>query len=182
MNGIPHLCTAALLVAVMPMAAARSSSQEAPPAAAPEAGQATDQPTTTSPPGSKLRREVEQAVDAIRSYSAERREEAVASARRAAEDLDRQIARLQEQTGQSWGRMSQAARTRSQATMADLQKRRNALAEWVGGMRHSSTVAWGEVKGGFVNSYHELADALRKARTEFDQDEKDRAADKPSAQ
>jgi len=178
MNGIPHLCAAALLVAVMPMAAARSSSQEVPPAAAPEAGQSKDEPAKTSPPGSQLRREVDQAVDAIRSYSAERRDEAAANARRAAEDLDRQMARLREQTDQSWDRMSQAARARSQATMADLQKRRNALAEWYGGMRHSSTAVWSEVRGGFVKSYHELADAMRKAKAEFEQDDKNRAADK----
>ena len=55
--------------------------------------------------------------------------------------------------------------------MADLRQRRNALAEWYGGMRHSSTAAWGEVRTGFVSSYHELAAALRKARAEFAKEE-----------
>lgn len=81
--------------------------------------------------------------------------------------------RLQQQTDQNWARMSQASRTRSQATMADLRKRRNALAEWVGGLRHSSATAWGDVRSGFVKSYHELADAIRKARDESDKDDED---------
>jgi hypothetical protein len=59
--------------------------------------------------------------------------------------------------------------------MADLRKRRNQLAEWYGGMRHSSVDAWGEVKSGFVTSYHDLADAMRNAREQFDQDRSDEA-------
>lgn len=169
MNAIPRLCAAALLLAVAPSAGARTSSQ-APPAEAPQA----------APPQQKQDAgRFGQEVDQLREYSAERRDEAVANARRAAEDLDRQMERLQEQMDKGWDRMSQATRTRSQATMADLRKRRNALAEWYGGMRHSSASAWIEVKAGFVKSYHELADALRTARTEFAQDEKERAADKP---
>lgn len=179
MNGIPHLCAVALLVTVMPMAAAQSPAQVPPPSDPPKAGQPQDEPAKNSPKSSQVKEEVDQAVDAFRTYSADRRDEAVANARRAAEDLDRQMEQLQEQMDQRWGRMSQAARTRSQATMADLRKRRNAMAEWYGGMRHSSTAAWGEVRVGFVKSYHELADAMRKARTEFEQDDKDRAADEP---
>lgn len=179
MNGFPHLGAAVLLLAVMPMAVAQSPAQEVPPAAAPKALPATSPPATPSPPGSQTRREVDQAVDAIRNYSAGLRDQAVANARRAAEDLDGQMARLQAQTDQRWDRMSQAARTRSQATMADLRQRRNALAEWYGGMRHSSTAAWDEVKAGFVTSYGELANALRRARAEIGQGEKDDAADQP---
>ncbi len=179
MNGIPHLCAVALLMTVMPMAAAQSSAQEPPPADPPKAEQPQNEPAKSNPRDSQLRKEVDQKVDAIRTYSAERRDEAVANGRRAAEDLDRQMERLQGQMDQGWDRMSQAARTRSQATMADLRKRRNALAEWYGGMRHSSTAAWSEVRGGFVKSYHELADAMRKAKAEFEQDDKNRAADKP---
>lgn len=181
MNGIPRVCVAALLVAMMASAAAGTQAQDAPPASPPEAGKSTEQADADNPPATRLREEIDQAVDAIRGYSAERRDEAAASARRAADDLDRQMARLQERTDQRWARMNQAARSRSQATMADLRKRRNAMAEWYGGIRHSSTAAWSEVRSGFVTSYHELADALRKARAEFEQDEKDGAAPRDDA-
>lgn len=173
MNGTTHLCPAALLAALASVAVAGTPMQEAPPSHAPVAEKTADQSDASNAPGSKLRQEIDQSVDAIRSFSAERRDEAAADARRAAEELDRQMARLQAQTEASWSRMSQAARTRSQATMTDLRQRRNALAEWYGGMRHSSTAAWGEVRTGFVTSYHELAQALRKARTQFENDEKD---------
>lgn len=179
MNCFPRSCLAALLVAAMPVVAAHGALQDAPPAAPPKAAPATDAPAKTSPQGEQVRREVDEAVDAIRGYSAELREQAVANAKRAGEDLDSQMARLQEQTDLRWDRMNQAARKRSQETMADLRQRRNALAEWYGGMRHSSSAAWDEVRTGFVSSYHELADALRNARAELGKDEKP-AAETPT--
>lgn len=176
MNSFPLSCAVVLLAAAMPVAAAHDASQDAPAAAPPKSADSSAKP---SPQGEQVRREVDEAVDAIRGYSAELREQAVATAKRAAEDLDSQMARLQEQTDLRWDRMNQAARMRSQETMADLRQRRNALAEWYGGMRHGSSAAWGEVRTGFVTSYHELADALRKARAELWKDEKP-AAEPPT--
>jgi hypothetical protein len=184
MNAIPHLCAAALLMISMPIAAAQGASQKSPPPEPATAKQPKGEPAHTGQKTTPARKEIDQAVDAIRTYSAERRAEALANAKRAADDLDRQLARLQQQTDQAWARMSQASRTRSQATMADLRKRRNALAEWVGGLRHSSVAAWGEVRAGFVKSYHELADAIRHARDELDkgnESSKDKDNDKDKA-
>lgn len=167
MNIISRALAAVLLMTVAPLTAAQTETR-APPDP-PQAEQRAEQPK--DPEGSgDISKEIGHTVDAIRSYSAERRTEALANARRAADDLDRQMERLQQQTDQNWARMSQASRARSQATMADLRERRNALAEWVGGMRHSSTATWGEVRVGFVKSYHELADAIRKAWDEYDKD------------
>ena len=173
MRRFPTACVAAIVLAVAPLAGAQSPSP--PPAAAPAADQDQEQAKPPAdapqPPATAVRREAEQAVDAIRGYSAELREQAMANARRAADELDRDMARLQEQTDRRWNRMGATARSRSQATMADLRQRRNALAEWYGGLRHGSTAAWGEVRAGFVTSYHELADALRAARAEFGKEE-----------
>lgn len=183
MNDVPRLCATALLVALIPGGGvvAQEQSQDAQDAATapPKSEPVTGPSATPNPQGDPTRREADEAVDAIRGYSAELRDQAMASAKRAADDLDRQMARLQAQTDERWERMSEAARTSSQATMSELRQRRNALAEWYGGMRHSSAAAWGEVRTGFVTSYHELADALRKARAEFAKDEKP-AAEKPA--
>ena len=146
-----------VLVAAMPLASAQDPAQ-APPEN-PEVGHA--QQDATDEAGERGR------VEALREITAERRDEAVASARRAADDLDRQMERLQQQMDEGWDRMSQATRARSRSMMADLRQRRNALAEWVGGMRHGSNAAWADVRGGFVKSYQELAEAMRKARAEF---------------
>ena len=162
----------AVLVAAMPMAAAQDAPQEVPPETTPPPGQAQE---TTDEAGEQRR------VEALREVSAERRDEAVAAARRAADDLDRQMEILQRQMDEGWNRMSEVTRARSRASMADLRQRRNALSEWLGGMRHSSGAAWDEVRGGFVKSYQELAEAMRKARAEFARDETDPAPDAPDS-
>jgi hypothetical protein len=63
--------------------------------------------------------------------------------------------------------MDQAARTKAQQTLTALRKHRTDVAEWYGGLKHSSNKAWEDVKAGFLKSYHELRDAFDKAAKEF---------------
>jgi len=108
-------------------------------------------------------------VESIRRYSYERREEAVASARKADAEIDRRLEALQTDMGKQWSGMADAARIRSQDSMRQLRERRTDLAEWYGGLRHGSAGVWSEVTTGFADSYHAMADALRRARDEFQQ-------------
>lgn len=172
MQAIPRILSATLLAGAVCTAFAQESTS--PPAEPESTTQA--EPATNAP----ISEEISETVEAIRDFSAERRVDAVANARRAADDLDRQMERLQAQTDAQWSRMNDAARARSQATMADLRKRRNALAEWYGGLRHSSASAWGEMRTGFADSFQQLAEAMRKARAEFDreQPQADQAGDR----
>lgn len=118
----------------------------------------------------EVRKEVGEAVDAIHSYSIERRKDAVAQARRAMDEADRRTDQLQARIIEGWDRMDASARQRSQRAMTDLRRRRGTLAEWAGGMQHGSKEAWEEVKAGFVRSYHEFLDALERARAESSKD------------
>ena len=162
-----RLGSIAALVATVQLASAQDAPQPVPPETTTPAPE--QQQEATDEAGERRR------VEALREVSAERRDEAVAAARRAADDLDRQMERLQRQMDEGWDRMSEVTRARSRASMADLRQRRNALAEWLGGMRHGSSAAWSEVRSGFVKSYQELAEAMRKARAELAKDEADRA-------
>ncbi len=158
MNTLSRKCATALLVAWLPVAVGQNPS--------------TQKPPTKSPPSEQAQREEEQkkndnAVDAIHNFSVERRAEAIASAKRATEELDQQMERLQAQVDTGWARMDRATRARSQRAMTGLRQHRTAVAEWYGGMQHSSAGAWTEVRTGFVKSYRDLAEALRKARMEF---------------
>lgn len=163
MNTAARMCSAAFAL-WLPVAIA----QEPPPAR-------TD---TEERQREEMRREVSEAVEAIRSYSIERRKEAVAEARKAMEDADRRSERLQAVMVGRWDRMDAAARQRSQDAMADLRRRRNELGEWAGGMKHGSREAWDEVKAGFIRSYRDFIDALESARR---QDEKQAEQDQPPA-
>lgn len=125
----------------------------------------------------EVKKEVDEAVDAIRGYSIERRREAVERARESLAETDRRMDRLESQMNERWARMGAAARQREKEAMAELRRRRNDVAEWTGGMRHGSGDAWENVKSGFVRSYRELAVALHEARAQF---ERDQAQDAPA--
>ena len=52
--------------------------------------------------------------------------------------------------------------------MEELTQKRNQLAEWYGGMKHSSVAAWGIVSEGFVEAYGVMEKAFSDAAKEFD--------------
>lgn len=167
MKTVACMCAAAFAV-WLPVAMA----QEPPPSSA----------DTEREQRQEMRKEVSEAVDAVRNYSVERRKEAVAEARRAMEETDRRAERLQARIVERWDRMDATARDRSQAAMADLRQRRNAMAEWAGGMQHGSREAWDEVKAGFVRSYHDFQAALDRARAQFDREAERTSDEKTSSQ
>ena len=117
-----------------------------------------------------MNKEVDEAVDAIRAYSIEQRDQAFARSQEAMEAIDGKIDALQDDINERQDRMTASARRQSQATMADLRARRRGVSEWQDRMHRGSGKAWEDVKAGFVDSYHGLAEALRKARTDFEQE------------
>ena len=117
-------------------------------------------------------------VDRIRDYTVARRDEALDAARNSTEALDRDIARLQQDVQERWASLGSDARARTSSALAELRDRRTRLAEWYGGMQHGSDRAWDEVKSGFVDSYHTLSDAFRRARWQFDAARREAAPEK----
>jgi hypothetical protein len=63
--------------------------------------------------------------------------------------------------------MDQSARKKARASLKALRKQRNEVAEWYGGLKHSSSNAWEDVKKGFLNSCQELRDTFHKVQGEF---------------
>lgn len=114
-----------------------------------------------------IEREMKDLTQAIKSYSAEQRDKAVSKAKSAMEKLDGRIEAMQRQLDKEWDQMDQSARQKMRASLHTLRTERNELAEWYGGLKHSSAEAWEEVKEGFLESYHTLGDAFERARNEF---------------
>lgn len=96
---------------------------------------------------------------AIKGYTVAQRDEAVKQAKAALDDADARIRRLERKLDNDWDKMDQTARKKARATLDALRSERNDLAEWYGGLKHGSSEAWEEVKGGFAKSY----DALKKS-------------------
>ncbi len=125
----------------------------------------SDSQATTS--AEEVEEEVEEAMRAIRSFSAEQKDDAVARAQQAMKKLDAHIDRMEERTREEWSDLDRAARQKSRAALQRLKEQRNELAEWYGGMKHGSMKAWERVKEGFLKSYGELEQAFQEARKEL---------------
>lgn len=142
---------------------------------------AQDQSETKPPPATKqeqMKKEVDEAVESIRAYSIEQRNVALRSAQKAQNQIDRGIGELQRNINARRGKMAASVQHRADATMTDLRKRRKDLSSWYDRMHHDSEQAWSDVKNGFVDSYHGVSEALRKARAEFDQESSQKDSDK----
>jgi len=127
------------------------------------ASQTSTQKTT----GKDVKEKVAEAAQAIKSYSVDQRDEALKKAKAVLDDLDDRIDRMASQLNEKWDHMDQFARKKAMATLTALRKQRNEIAEWYGGLRHSSSNAWEDVKKGFLKSYQALQDAFDKAQSEF---------------
>ena len=129
-------------------------------AAASQLSLADDAGKTT---GKDVSRKVEDAGKAIGNYTIAERDQAIKTAQAALADADARMRRMERKVDAEWDKMDAAARKRARATLNALHKERNELAEWYGGLKHSSAEAWDEVKSGFVKSYETLKQSFTKA-------------------
>jgi predicted nucleic acid-binding Zn-ribbon protein len=127
------------------------------------------EPTSPAPKATvkDISRQASETGQTIRNYTVEQRDEAVKSARKALDDADSRIHRLEKKIDAEWDDMDQAARRKARAALDALRRERNNLAEWFGGLKHSSREAWEEVKGGFVKSYDALKESFSRAAKHF---------------
>jgi DNA repair exonuclease SbcCD ATPase subunit len=115
----------------------------------------------------KVEKEVSEALQAIRNYGVERRDEAVRKAREALDDLDARIQKLEDRFDAEQEEMKASARKEARSAMKTLREKRRKVAEWYGGLEHSSKEAWDHAKKGFLESYDSLRRAFDKAAGEF---------------
>ena len=114
-----------------------------------------------------VKEKVTEAAEAIKNYSFDQRDKAIVKAKAALADLDARIDRMESRLNKEWDRMDQSAREATIATLTALRKQRNEVAEWYGGLKHSSRNAWEDVRKGFLKSYQELRDAFDRAHSQF---------------
>jgi len=114
-----------------------------------------------------VKEKMAEAAQAIKNYSVDQRDEAVKKAKAVLDELDARIDHMESQFNKKWDQMDQSARKKARATLAAIRKQRNEVAEWYGGLKHSSSNAWEDVKNGFLKSYQALQDAFDRAQSEF---------------
>ena len=104
---------------------------------------------------------------ALKDYTVAQRDEALKQAKAALDDADARIRRMERKLDNEWDKMDQTARKKSRAALNALRRERGELAEWYGGLKHSSAESWEQVKAGFVKSYDVLRESFARARKGF---------------
>jgi len=115
----------------------------------------------------EVKQEVAEAVCAIKNYSVNQKDEAVKDIKKLIDNSDARIESVENWMEKKQSQMSQTTREKAKATLKELRKQRNEVAEWYGGLKYSSAEAWEDVKQGFSNGYNTLTKSLSKALNEF---------------
>jgi nitrogen fixation/metabolism regulation signal transduction histidine kinase len=116
----------------------------------------------------EVKKEMQDLLKTLKSYTAEQRDEAVEKTEKALEKLDKRINALEARIDKNWNTMTQTAREEARANMKALRKQRTQVAEWYGSMKNSSASAWEHMKQGFSDAYKKLEETWEKSEKEFD--------------
>ena len=115
----------------------------------------------------EVKKETQDLLQTIGSYTADKRDEAVQKAKEGLNKLDKRIDALEARIDKNWDKMNEAVRKETRENLRALRKQRNQVAEWYGSMKTSSADAWDHMKKGFSDAYKALEDAWEKSEKEF---------------
>ena len=115
----------------------------------------------------RMKKEWREAGEALADFSAEQRDEAAERMKKSLNEMDERIDDMERDVADKWQDMDRQARENAEEAMKALRKQRKELAEWYGGLKHSSAKAWKDVKKGFIKSYDSMAEALDEAKDHF---------------
>jgi hypothetical protein len=147
---------AAVLVAMVAPSASRASQL------------AHENRSDRAPDLQQVQRDWSRASRTLMRYGVAQRDEALVRGRKLLDEMDVRLDALEAQTQRDWSELDRAAREQRRETLRELRRQRNRVAQWYGGMQHSSAGAWDHVKRGFVTAYGELDNAFVKAAKEFE--------------
>jgi len=114
-----------------------------------------------------VKQETVELLDALKSYGAAQRDEALQKSRAALDNIDRRIEALESKLFEQWDEMDQATREQARSSLQALREQRTQVAEWYGSMKSGSASAWGHVKQGFSEAYQALQEAWEKSERDL---------------
>lgn len=115
---------------------------------------------TTSKDGSQKASETGQA---IKDYTVEKKDEAVAHAKKITADLDAKIKDLEAQAAKQTGEL----KAKSQAQIKNLKAKRAKASQKVAELSRATKASWDRAKEGFADAYRDLVAAYEQAVAEF---------------
>jgi len=114
----------------------------------------------------RVRKQFGKAAEALKDYSSEQRDKALAKAKKSLDELDSRIADMEERLFDTWDQMDQGARAAYRNNLSEIRNQRNRMGEWYGAMSHSSENAWENIKEGFLSTYQDLKSSFEKMQSE----------------
>jgi small-conductance mechanosensitive channel len=102
---------------------------------------------------------------AIKDYTVEKKDEAVAHAKKVTADLEAKIKELEAQASKQTGEI----KAKSQAQIKELKAKRTKASQKVTELSRATKASWEKAKEGFADAYRDLASAYDKAVAEFKQ-------------
>lgn len=115
-----------------------------------------------------VKEEARELSEAVESYTAAQRDEALEKAQAALADLTERIDALEEQARERWGDMDEQARKQTEENLESLEEQRSKAAEWFERMKDGSGEAWGHLSEGFAEAMAALRQSWREAEQEVE--------------
>jgi len=100
---------------------------------------------------------------AIKDYTVEKKDEAVAHAKQVTADLEAKIKELEAQASKQTGEI----KAKSQAQIKELKAKRTKASQKVTELSRATKASWEKAKEGFADAYRDLASAYDRAAAEF---------------
>ena len=113
--------------------------------------------------GQEVKQKTVEAAAALKDYAVDRKDDAVAYAKKLVDDLDAGIHELEAKLSAAKG----DAKEKGQRQLTDLKAKRDKAAQQLTELKNESGNAWEHVKHGFLDAYRDLRESYDKAADEF---------------
>lgn len=120
-------------------------------------------PVSAQTQSKEVSQKAAETIEAIRSYTVEKKDEALAYVRKVGADVDARIKDLKAQAA----RQSGEAKARSRALIKDLEAKRAEAGKKASDLSRATKASWDKAKDAFAEAYREVAAAYDRAAAEI---------------
>lgn len=120
-------------------------------------------PVSAPTQSKEVSQKASETIEAIRSYTVEKKDEALAYVRKVGADVDARIKDLKAQAARQTGE----AKARSQALIKDLEAKRAEAGKKASDLSRATKASWDKAKDAFAEAYREVAAAYDRAAAEI---------------
>jgi hypothetical protein len=107
-----------------------------------------------------VKKELSEAMDAMRAYSGERQADAMKEMEAVLEKMDARIAALSEDIQKKWEALEPEAREKARETLERLRRLRDRLATSMEEWKSGGKSTWNKIKSDFLNAWEEFQKSL----------------------